>query len=324
MIVKWEKQNTIYDITPFVSTITWSGSVSQASRQLEVSVLYSPLDSNLKNIDIELGDRISLYTDDKILLIDAMVYTRERNSGQGTVSYSCYDDLNRLLKSNGTYPFKNTTPEKITTIVCNDLNISVGTIATTKVPISKMLVDSENYYNIIMKAYTKAYHSNGKKYMPLMIGRKLNVLEKGEIVEGFYLQDDYNITSSNYSESLDSMVNKVKVYDDKGQQIGEAKNEEWINLYGIFQDIYTKEDGVNELAKAKSMIKGISQEASIEALGNVQCISGYGVKIRDSITGLWGKFWIDTDTHTWQNGVYMMSLDLTFKNLMDTQEAENE
>ncbi|BCK01406.1 XkdQ/YqbQ family protein [Anaerocolumna chitinilytica] len=324
MIVKWLKQSNSeeYDISDFVSTITWSGSVGQASRQLEITVIYSPIEKNIQEINISIGDRLKLLTDGGALLIDTMVYSRERKSEQGTVQYSSYDDLNRLLKSSGTYIFKNTTPEAIVRTVCNDLQVGIGRLVETKVPVKKMLVDSENIYNIIMKAYTKAYQSTGKKYMPLMIGRKLNVIEKGDIVTGFLLQDDYNITSSSYSESLDSMINKVRIYNDKGNQIGEVKTDEWINKYGIFQGAYTKEDGVNQTTAAKNMLTGINQEASIEALGNTACISGYGVQIRDSLTGLWGKFWIDTDTHTWQNGVYTMSLDLTFKNLMDIQEVE--
>jgi hypothetical protein len=324
MTVKWLKKssNKTYDITEYVTAVTWSGSVSQASRSLEISVVYSPLDANIKYLQINLGDRLYLYEDDK-LLINAMVYTRERVSEQGTVSYTGYDELNRLLKSNGTYSFKNTTPEKITASICNDLKISTGSIIETKVPIKKLLVDGENYYNIIMKAYTKAYQSNGKKYMPFVYNEKLYVIEKGEIISGFYLQDDVNITTSSYSETIENIINKVKIYNENGKQVGEVKDADSINLYGMFQDVYTKEDGVNATTAAKNMLIGIEKTASIEGIGNVSCISGYGIKIKDSITGLTGKFWIDNDTHTWENGFHTMSLELTFKNLMDTQEDDS-
>lgn len=322
MKVKWIKQsnNTTYDITDFISSVTWSGSVSQASRSLEISVAYSPLDSNIKDPGIKPGDRLKLYDDNDKLLINAMVYTRERVSEQGTITYSGYDDLNRLLKSNGTYSFKTTTPEKIVKTICNDLKIATGTIAETKVPVKKFLADGENFYNMIMRAYTKAYQANGKKYMPFMYDQKLYVIEKGEVISDFSLKDDINITASNYSENIDSVINKVKIYNDKGQQVGEVKNNDSISLYGIFQDVYTKEDGVNATTAANNMLKGIEKSASIEAIGNISCISGYGIKIKDSITGLTGKFWIENDTHTWENGNHTMSLELAFKNIMDAQE----
>lgn len=326
MKVLWYQQDkrTTYDITGFISTINWSGSASQASRQLTISVLYSPLDQNLKDINIAIGDRIKLLYEDNILLIDAMVYTRERVGQQGTISYSCYDDLNLLIKSSASYNFKNTTPEKVTETVCNDLNISIGSFSKTNISISKLLVEGESIYNIIMKAYTKAFQNNGKKYIPLMVGRKLSVIEKGLLINNFYLFDDYNITSSNYSESLDGMINKIKIYNDSGLQIEEVKNDGWTNRYGIFQAVLQKEEGVNVVATAKSMLKGINKEASIEALGDIRCISGYGVIIKDSVTKLSGKFWIESDSHTFQNGIHTMSLDMSFKNIMDVREVENE
>lgn len=319
----WQRGSDNKDITQFVSAVTWSGSVGQASRQIEVSVLNSPLDKNVTNLNLKLGDRLLLY-EDNYLLINVMIYSRERVSEQGTVTYSGYDDLNRLCKSNGYYNFKNTTPERITKAVCNDLKMPTINIVESKVPIKKLVCDGDSYYTIIMKAYTKAYQSNGKKYMPLMVNRKLSVIEKGEVIDNFILSDKENITSSSYSESLDNMTNLVKIYDEKGRQIGEVKNAGHVDLFGIFQDIYTKEEGVNATTAAKSMLKGVSKEASIEAIGNIRCISGYGIKIKDALTGLTGVFWIDGDSHTWQDGVHTMSLDLTFKNLMDIQEDDEQ
>jgi hypothetical protein len=324
MKIKWTKQsdNSTSDITDFISTVNWGGSSSQVSRTLEISCLNSPNDKNIKDLPIKLGDRLKLYSDDNKLLIDIMVYNRERNSEAGTITYNGFDNLNYLLRSNGTYNFKNVTPEKITKTVCNELKIDIGDIVSTNVNIKSLLIDGEGYYDIIMKAYTKAHISNGKKYMPIMFGKKLYVIEKGEIVKDFLLSEKVNILNSSYSESLDSMVNKIKIYDDKGKQIGEIKNDTWIKLYGIFQDTYTKEDGINASIAAKNMLKGIDKTASLEAIGNIYCISGYGVKIKDSITGLSGTFWIDNDSHTWENGIHTMSLDLAFKNIMDTQEEE--
>ena len=99
------------------------------------------------------------------------------------------------------------------------------------------------------------------------------------------------------------------------------KNDKNVTTYGIFQDAYVKEEGVNATTAAKNMLIGVSKESSVEAIGNIKCISGYAVKIKDSLTGLTGKFWINTDSHTWSNGVHTMSLNLAFKNIMDMQEG---
>lgn len=321
MRIEWVKQSdgSTNDITDFISTVSWSGSARQAARQLELPVLYSPYDKSISDPDIKPGDRLKLYDESKAL-IDVMVHNRERSSEQGTITYSGYDNLNYLLRSNVTHNFKNVTPEKVAEIVCNELQVGMGKIAITGVNIKTLLPQGEAAYNVIIKAYTKAHNANGKKYMPIMCGQKLFIIEKGEIVDGFTLNDKINITSSGYSETLDSMVNRVRIYDDKGKQIGEVKNSDWINAYGVFQDIYTKEDGANAVIAANSMLSGIEKTASIEAIGNVDCISGYGVKVKDTVTGLTGVFWIESDTHTWENGNHTMSLELAFKNIMDTED----
>ena len=319
MIVKWVRKSDskTFDITKFVGTTTWSGSSFQTSRTLEITMINSPHDKNISEPDIKLGDRIQLYDDGK-LLIDIMVYDRERKSESGEINYSGYDDLNHLLRSNYTGKFKNVTPKQVTEKICNQLQIETGVIADPDINIKSMLIDAENYYDIIIKAYRKAYRSNGKKYMPIMAGRKLYIIEKGEVIDNFVLNDKLNITSSSYSETLQSMVNKVRIYDDKGNQIGEVKNGSNILLYGIFQDTYTKEEGINATTGANNLLNGIEKTAAIEGLGNIECISGYGVKIKDSATNLIGTFWIENDTHTWSNNVHTMALELTFKNVMES------
>ena len=58
--------------------------------------------------------------------------------------------------------------------------------------------------------------------------------------------------------------------------------------------------------------------------GDLDCIAGNGVKICDKTTGLNGLFWIESDTHTWENNTHIMSLELSFKNIMDSKEYEEE
>ena len=58
--------------------------------------------------------------------------------------------------------------------------------------------------------------------------------------------------------------------------------------------------------------------------GDLACIAGNGVEVYDKATGLSGVFWIDSDTHTWENGTHIMNLELNFKNIMDSKEYTDE
>lgn len=99
--------------------------------------------------------------------------------------------------------------------------------------------------------------------------------------------------------------------------VGEVKNQNWINSYGTFQDVYTQEDGINAQDVAKNMLKGIEKTGSIEGVGNIDAIAGFAIGIQDEYTGMIGVFQIDSDTHTWQNGIHTMSLELNFDTIMN-------
>ena len=56
-------------------------------------------------------------------------------------------------------------------------------------------------------------------------------------------------------------------------------------------------------------------------IGNAACIAGAAVMIRESFTGLWGKFYIECDTHNWKSGTYTNALTLAWENTMDAKAA---
>ena len=103
------------------------------------------------------------------------------------------------------------------------------------------------------------------------------------------------------------------------------KDDSSLQKFGTFQDIYTAEKGVDSTMAAKNMLKvNPEQTISLSAIGDKNCLSGYSVTVKDTATGLSGKYWIKTDKHTWQNGTYLMELELSFEQLMDEKEIDEE
>ena len=179
-------------------------------------------------------------------------------------------------------------------------------------------VDESGAYDTIMAAYTKAAKSTGKKYMCYMQGKKFCTKVKGTVVSGYSLDERRNIVSSSYEETIENMVDQVRIYNDKGKQIGVVKNAGHLKRYGLYQEIYTKEKGVNAKKAARHMLVGVEKRVNAEVIdGNIKCTAGSGIKVHDKATGLDGLFWIDSDTHTWEGGRHTMSLELNFKNVMD-------
>lgn len=311
----------ICDITETVTSVAWSGSVSQAARIAEIAVINAPNDANIIGLKLNIGagDVVELRVNEAVIFFGEVQNAR-KTSETGTITYTCYDLLNHLLKSTGVYNFSNTSAERIAKKVCADLEIKTGNIVETKAIIKKMILDGDTFYDIIMKAYTKASEQTGKRYICRMNGAELSVEEKGTVVRNFILAEEYNITNAAYEETIENMVNVVKIYDEKGIQIGEVKENELIAKYGIYQRIYKKKNGINPQTAAKDMLNGVEKHVTIDGIdGDLQCIAGNGVAVYDGATGLNGLFWIDSDTHTWENGTHVMSLELNFKNIMDSK-----
>lgn len=311
------------DITEYVSSISWGGSRSEVARKLELKVVNAPLDDNITPITIDLADPVYLFEDDgKTELFRGFVIEREASSVQGVVTYVAYDLLFYTLKSKATYNFSSKTAETIAKMVCDDLEIPVGSLASTGIS-QKLIVQNVSIYEIIMQAYTQAYQQNGVNYRVTAKQGLLNVEEMGKVVCEIELTEDSNITSSQYKETLTNMVNKVRIYDGEGNPAGVVQNDADVKKYGIFQQVYTKEEGKDATTTAKSMFVGVEKTFTLNCVNHNGAVTGSGAVVRDSATGLSGVVWIDADTHTWNNGVATMSLTVTLKQIMDTKENNN-
>lgn len=307
------------DITEYVSSMSWGGSISEVARKLEIKVINAPLDKNIAPLNIGLADTLYLYEDDGVTeIFRGFVTSREATSTTGTITYTAYDLLFYTTKSKATYNFSGKTAEAITQMVCADMEIPVGSLASTGLS-QKLIVQNKSIYEIIMQAYTQAYQQNGKKYYVTAKKGALNVEELGNKTCEIELTEDSNITSSKYSENLNQMVNKVRIYDGEGVQVGVVQNDADLK-YGIFQQTYTQEEGKDANTTAKSMFSGIEKTFTLECINFNGAVTGAGAIVRDTSTGLKGLVWITSDTHNWSDGVATMNLTVSLQKIMDTKE----
>ena len=301
--------------------VEWSGTDTQASRQITFSIPVNPYDKGFKNAPIKLGDIVTLYSDKEKLFV-GVVTSREKSAAIGTASYTAKDFMHYLLRSSTSRKFVNKTPEQITKQICTEVGIKCGDLAKTGVNIPKLIFEDQNLYGIILKAYRKAVGKTKKKYMLTMDGKKLSVIVKGKDSK-VTLDQGKDITDASYSDTTDNMVNLVKIYNESMQQVGKVEKKKLTQKYGIYQSTYTKEDGVDAKKEAEALMVGITKEASVEAIGDIRAVSGKSLVIYDKATGLKGKFYITSDTHTFENGVHTMQLELAWQNIMESGADES-
>lgn len=315
----------IYNITNAVSRIVWKGSASEAARSVDFDYINAPYDNTVNLPNIATGDYITLEDVKEGEIFFGQIFGIEKSSQTGTISFTAYDMMKHLLESTGQYNFKNLTAEAIVAQVCADIQVPIRHLHPTGVNISSMICDKMKMYDIVMAAYTKAHHITGDKYFAMIYKRGLGVYKTEWAVKGFTLSENSNIFSSSISESMDEIKNKILIFDDKGKQIGEVKDDESLKKFGVFQEIYSKEEGVDPTTGANNLLKiKPSQSIKISAIGDINCLSCYFVEVKDTATGLSGKYWISSDTHTFENGTYKMELELRFDSLMDTKDVKDE
>ena len=153
-----------------------------------------------------------------------------------------------------------------------------------------------------------------------MRGDELDVIKKGELIEGLEANQYVNIENSQYKESIESMVNSVMITDQQGNVTGYQTKDEWIQKYSMVQDVYKTNPNDNAQAEINKLFKGPERSGILEMIGDYAAKFSYSIQIRDILTELCGKFWIKSDTHTFENDIHEMQLEIEFENIMNKEE----
>lgn len=315
------KRNNTEDITEYITTCTWSGDKTQAARKIDFSIAYNLKDKNFINKNIILGDVITIYYIDEksnkiadtategLEIFRGRIFFRQRNTNDNIMTFIAYDNLIYLAKSKMSKKFSNITVDDVIKQVCNELGILIGNIVSIGVMVD-FIADTMTGTEIIKKALDLAYATNQKLYTCYMKEDKLYVVEENEIVDNYLASDSTNIQYSNHSESIEEMINVVKIVDEAGNEVGFVENESDKKAYGLLQDVYKIDKKQDTQLGAKALLKSVKYESSISALGNIQCITGYAITIQEE--QLKGKFAIIQDTHKFENNTHIMELNLKF------------
>jgi len=168
-----------------------------------------------------------------------------------------------------------------------------------------------------------ASYETGKAYQIRFTGLKLSVIEKGISAETLILEPKANLIDTSTTESIDEMINRIVIYDSDNNLLQIKEDPEAIALYGLMQSYLRQDDGEDVSGKADKILldQGVQQKITVNNLGDVRCITGNSVILREPVTKLYGLFYIDSDIHNWKRGIYTNRLTLNFKAIMDEKEV---
>lgn len=317
------RDGTVYDATARVTTLSWSGSIRQTARELE-AVLVTPADGSLQELPTDNGTGVQL------LLEGAQVFTgvaleRTRSTQSQLTTLSALDRGYYLAGNEGWYSYTNAAPEQAAAALCGDFSIPVGALAATGARVTRKF-PGVALDKILTTLYTMAGQQNGRRYILRFNGRgALEAAEKPSAAS-FEIAPRKNLQRLSVTESIRSLCTSVAIYTDTGQLVRTVEDSGAAAAFGRLQKCLQQRSGQDAGAEAQAILEdGVQQQdMSVECLGHPSLITGNAVVLRDNTTGAAGLCWIDSDVHTFKNGLYFCKLSLNFRNLMNETEAGRE
>ncbi len=314
------------NITELVEQVRVSDNTKQASRRLEFSAVHDAFDRNLPTAALPLGAVVlfaagDTYNPESPDSFMGLVWTLDKGTTEKKATVHVRDLMHYFMQSQMNRAFSGT-PEQIAQVLCAELGVPFGSAAATGIE-TYFLAKQKTAYQTLMMAYTVASKQNGKKYIPVMKGNALHVIEQGAQLAGVILDSDYNITDANHNQTLDDLVNQVQIVNTEGAVVDQVEDANSRARFGTIRKTVQQQDGIDAKAQARVLIKGISQRIQLKGPDIPACRAGTAVTIKESITGLYGRFFISSSTHTYKDGAAPeMELTVSFKNLMDMQKLE--
>ena len=311
------------EITNFCTSVTLSGSLTEVSRKLQCTCFYRIWDHNHVNEQIGPITKVWATLDNKEVFMGIV--------SDETLTFTAFDYAFYLVKNKFTYNFKNITANNATKKILSEIGVQAGSIASSNIKINRLLAQ-KTVYDSIMELYTQVSKQAGKQYYIYMSGLKVNVGQLGNNASSKPIKPasdvshgDGNMLSFEYKDTMNNMINRVKIYDDKNGYIGKVENNSMIRTYGILQDNYVKEEDKNPYVVAKNMLQGADREFSCTAIGNYDYRTGSAVIVKlFAISSLLNtRMYVVGDNHTWnvETGTYTTNLSLSYVNKMDAKEG---
>ncbi|HGG0416532.1 TPA: terminase [Clostridium sporogenes] len=317
------------EITNFCTSVTLSGSLTEVSRKLECTCFYKIWDHNHVNEQIGPITKVWATLDNKEIF-RGIVIDRSINSDE-TLTFTAFDYAFYLMKNKVTYNFRNITANNATRKILSEIGVQAGSIASSNIKINR-LIAQKTVYDSIMELYTQVSKQTGKQYYIYMTGLKVNIGELGNNVSNKYIKPtsdvfhgDGNMINFEYKDTMNNMIDRVKIYDDKNGYIGKVEISENIRTHGILQDNYVKEEDKNPYIVAKNMLRGADKEFSCTTIGNYEYRTGSAVIVKlFAVSNLLNtRMYVISDNHTWDvgTGTYTTDLGLSYVNKMDAKEG---
>jgi len=303
-MIKITSDDNEQQILTVLENLNWGGSKDIGCRTLNFSFLYNPLVKDIPMYKAKVGDKVEWIEDGKTLFL-GYLETLPYNTDDNHVSVTCQDLSARVMRSKFVGRMRGTL-NQLANNICGSFGIKNGINVDNSHVHNIVSTGDLTYYDILNTALKTMF----ERFTLYMDGDTLRLAEH-DIVDTFEIGK--NIRSSRFSQSISDMVTRVLIIDNDGKLLNSLQNTADLQTYGLFQEVYNyNKDCKNNLAEARKLLKGVSNEGSIVVNNNNKCISGRFIKVVEPVNGFEGIFEIQSDNHTINNGDKYMELEIKY------------
>lgn len=311
-------------ITDILLNWSWSGDKSTLVRQLVAEIVF---DESTGLPVPQMGDAVMMTDDSGNPIFDGVVLRRSADSEETSMSFTCFDRGIYCRRNDGTYKFRDATPESITRQVCADYEIPIVSLPSTGVKISRKFAGIA-LDKIFETVWTLATQQTEDKYAITYTPKGLLVAVRDVSERSIVLKAESNLMDARTVEDATNIVNSVAIYDADGSFQRRVGTDDAQKLFGMMERHLTENasSDVDIDKEAQKLLDDgvMTQTVTVDVLGDLSLITGQTVVVRENKTGLQGIFWIDADVHTWKRDNYYCKLTLNCRNVVSGSTAGGE
>lgn len=277
----------------------------------------------LKNKDVTFteGDVVR-FSVDGTMQFYGWVFTRSEDRW-GEISVTCYDRL-RYLKANASYSFYNQSAGDIIQQIAGDLQLDVGEIEDTGYQLPSLIEQDQTCLDIIQAAIEQTLLNTGKVFVLFDDGQGLALKEASSMISDVVIGDKSLLTDYTYSTDIDKQtyncIKLVKPNEETGKaEVYIQQDSDTIGQWGLLQLYQQVDDSKNEAqikAQAAATLEyynRVLKSLKVSSLGVSGLHAGQMILVNVEgmgDTGVSQYVLLEKVSHTWENGVHTMELEM--------------
>lgn len=303
------------DISTYSKTLYWNENIDTLGVELGFTVAREFVDN------IKLGDSIVVSNGGTPFFLGIVV---SRNIGYLTTDIVAFDYAWYLNKSSVVKQYKGLRGNEVIKNLCDEVGVPV------KVTGADVVIDciykDKTIIDVISDVLTKSTQQHGKRFNIAMQGgtlviepfKKFIINGKYELSENDFISINNHVGNLIYSDSIEELKNSILVItsdEEAARTEGKAIDEQSIKKYGKLQSVITLDAkdyaNANNVAKTKlKELNKISQNISMEMLGDSNVRTGQLIQLNIPKYKLKGLYLIKSADHNVDNGIYKMNLNV--------------